>query len=90
MEMILETGMAGLLDAAMLLLVFHFVRSRTSASAFEKCLCAVMLFCFALGMALGEVQHARVFLILCGLGAVLCYAAEGLAFAEQKREDRHE
>ena len=45
-----------------------------------------MLFGFALGMALGEAQHARAFQVICGLGVILSYAAEGFAFAGNGRE----
>ena len=50
-----------------------------------------MLFGFALGMALGEAQHARAFQVICGLGVILSYAAEGFAFAGNAQEAmRHE
>ena len=45
-----------------------------------------MLFGFALGMALGEAQHARVFQVICGLGVIFSYAAEGFAFAGNGQE----
>ena len=45
-----------------------------------------MLFGFALGMALGEAQHARAFQVICGLGVILSYAAEGVAFAGTAQE----
>ncbi len=50
-----------------------------------------MLFGVTLGMALGEAQHARAFQVICGLGVILSYAAEGGAFAGNAQEAmRHE
>lgn len=86
MEAILEACMAALLDAAMVVLMTHIVRRKAKASVCEKVLCIAMLFGFALGMALGEAQHARAMQVLCGLGVILSYAAEGLAFAEKSQE----
>ena len=86
MEIVLETCMAGLLDAAMIVLIFHM-----NASVWEKAFCATMLFGVTLGMALGEAQHARAFQVICGLGVILSYAAEGVAFAGNAQEAmRHE
>ena len=79
METVFEACMAALLDAAMLVLLFH-------ASVWEKAFCVTMLFGFALGMALGEAQHARAFQVICGLGVILSYAAEGVAFAGNAQE----
>ena len=91
METVLETCMAGLLDAAMIVLIFHIVRKKEDGSASEKMFCIAMLFGFALGMALGEAQHARAFQVICGLGVILSYAAEGVAFAGNAQEAmRHE
>ena len=45
-----------------------------------------MLFGVTLGMALGEAQHARAFQVICGLGVILSYAAEGVAFAGNAQE----
>ena len=78
--------MAGLLDAAMIVLIFHMVHANANASVWEKVFCVTMLFGFALGMALGEAQHARVFHVICGLGVILSYAAEGFAFAGNEQE----
>lgn len=86
MEAILEACMAALLDAAMVVLMAHIVRKKAKASVCEKVLCITMLFGFALGMALGEAQHARAMQVLCGLGVILSYAAEGLAFAGKAQE----
>ena len=91
MEIVLETCMAGLLDAAMIVLIFHMVHTKANASVWEKAFCVTMLFGFALGMALGEAQHARAFQVICGLGVILSYAAEGFAFAGNAQEAmRHE
>ena len=54
--------------------------------SWEKAFCVTMLFGFALGMALGEAQHARAFQVICGLGVILSYAAEGVAFAGNAQE----
>lgn len=91
METILEACMAALLDSAMLGLLFHMVHKKEDATASEKMFCITMLFGFALGMALGEAQHARAFQVICGLGVILSYAAEGVAFAGNAQEAmRHE
>ena len=91
METILEACMAALLDSAMLGLFFHMVHKKEDATASEKMFCITMLFGFALGMALGEAQHARAFQVICGLGVILSYAAEGVAFAGNAQEAmRHE
>ena len=45
-----------------------------------------MLFGVALGMALGEAQHARALQVICGLGVILSYAAEGFALAGNAQE----
>ena len=88
METVLEACMAALFDAAVLGLIFHIVRKKEDVSVCEKAFCIAMLFGFALGMALGEVQHARVFQGICGLGVILSYAAEGFAFAGNAQEVR--
>ena len=72
----------------MIVLIFHMVHTKANASVWEKAFCVTMLFGFALGMALGAAQHARAF---CGLGVILSYAAEGVAFAGNAQEAmRHE
>ena len=86
METILEACMAALLDSAMLGLFFPMVHKKEDATASEKMFCITMLFGFALGMALGEAQHARAFQVICGLGVILSYAAEGVAFAGNAQE----
>ena len=86
METILEACMAALLDSAMLGLFFHMVHKKEDATASEKMFCITMLFGFALGMALGEAQHARAFQVICGLGVILSYAAEGVAFGGNAQE----
>ena len=86
METILEACMAALLDSAMLGLFFHMVHKKEDATASEKMFCITMLFGFALGMALGEAQQARAFQVICGLGVILSYAAEGVAFAGNAQE----
>ena len=87
MEAILEACMAALLDAVIVVLMAYIIRRKANASVCEKVLCIAMLFGFALGMALGEVQHARAMQVLCGLGVILSYAAEGLAFAGKAQEE---
>ena len=83
--------MAGLLDAAMIVLIFYMVHANANASVLEKAFCVTMLFGVTLGMALGEAQHARAFQVICGLGVILSYAAEGVAFAGNAQEAmRHE
>ena len=83
--------MAGLLDAAMIVLIFHMVHTKANASVWEKAFCVMMLFGATLGMALGEAHHARAFQVICGLGVVLSYAAESVAFAGNAQEAmRHE
>ena len=86
METILDACMAALLDSARLGLFFHMVHKKEDATASEKMFCITMLFGFALGMALGEAQHARAFQVICGLGVILSYAAEGVAFAGNAQE----
>ena len=88
METVLEACMAALLDAAMLVLIFHMVHTKANASVWEKVFCVTMLFGFALGMALGEMQHARACQAICGLGVILSYAAEGFAVAGNAQEVR--
>ena len=86
METVFEACMAVLLDAAMLVLLFHMVHKKEDASVWEKVFCVTMLFGVTLGMALGEAQHARAFQVICGLGVILSYAAEGVAFAGNAQE----
>ena len=86
METVFEACMAALLDAAMFVLLFHMVHKKEDASVWEKVFCVTMLFGFALGMAFGEAQHARVFQVICGLGVIFSYAAEGFAFAGNGQE----
>ena len=88
METVLEACMAALLDAAMLVLIFHMVYKKEDASVCEKVLCVTTLFGFVLGLALGEMQHARACQAICGLGVILSYAAEGFAFAGNAQEVR--
>ena len=86
MAEVFEACMAALLDAAMVMLIFHIVRKKEDTSVWEKTFCVTMLVGFALGMALGEAQHARAFQVICGLGVILSYAAEGFAFAGNAKE----
>ena len=76
----------------MIVLIFHMVHTKANASVWEKAFCVTMLFGVTLGMALGEAQHAKpAFQVICGLGVILSYAAEGVAFAGNAQEAmRHE
>ena len=86
MERVLEICVAGCLNAAMIGMIYRLICQKAEADTVRKIFCVVMLFGFTLGTALGEVQHARLFQVLCGLGVVLSYVAEGLAFAGKSRE----
>ena len=75
----------------MIVLIFYMVHANANASVLEKAFCVTMLLGVTLGMVLGEAQHARAFQVICGLGVILSYAAEGVAFAGNAQEAmRHE
>ena len=63
--------MAGLLDAAMIVLIFHMVHTKANASVWEKAFCVTMLFWRYSWHGAWEAQHARAFQVICGLGVIL-------------------
>ena len=87
MSVIAEALMAAFLDAASAALILHLAHRHAAAPCGEKLLCVMMLIGFILGMALGERQHAYAFLILCALGALLSYIAEGFAFSDSNAQE---
>ena len=81
MGAVFEVGMAVCLDAAMAALILHFIRQKTEGTLVEKLISITMVFGFAIGMAVEQAHHARAALVLCGIGVLLSYVAEGFAFA---------